>query len=189
MYTIRFLPTPLWATLDLVILAEYKLPTEEPIILLVLTLRFVTLQSKPNQSKHLKFCDLFLYSQHLFCQLTSEKKKYKMLFNDWVACKSRYSLALVYWVCGAKCWGGHLFSQLKVKKTLLDKLQQHVVTTPHSDKLLSVLENFGKIFVSATEFCHPNKSQKTNQTECDFLRQQNSLVHTKQFAAALSYCN
>ena len=76
---LKISPQLLWATL--VILGEYKLPREEPIILLVLTLRFVTLQGKPNQSNHFKFCDLFLYSRHLYFQLTSEKKKkYKMLF-------------------------------------------------------------------------------------------------------------
>lgn len=133
--TLRFPSHLLWATL--VILGEYKLPREEPIILLVLTLRFVTLQGKPNQSNHFKFCDLFLYSQHLYFQLTSEKKKkYKMLFNVWVACKSRYLPAFVYWACEAKCWEGHLLSQAKGQNTLGEKSQQHVVATRHSDKLL-----------------------------------------------------
>ena len=160
------------------------MPTEEPIILLVLTLRFVTLQSKPNQSKHLKFCDLFLYSQHLFCQLTSEKKKYKMLFNVWVACKSRYLLAFVYWVCGAKCCGGHLLSQLKVKKTILDNLQQHVVATRHSDKLLCVYWRIlGKsLSLQQNSVTLTSHKKQIRLNLCDFLQQQNSLVHTKQFA-------
>ena len=117
--------------MTLVILGEYKLPWEEPIIiLLVLTLRFVTLQGKPNQSNHFKFCDLFLHSRHLYFQLTSEKKKkYKMLFNVWVACKSRYLPAFVYWACEAKCWGGHLLSQAKGQNTLGEKSQQQVVAT------------------------------------------------------------
>ena len=42
-----------------------------------------------------------------------------------------------------------------------DLLQQHVAATHHSDKSLRVYWRiFGKIFVSATEFCHRNKSQK-----------------------------
>ena len=88
-----------------------------------------------------------------------------MLFYVWVACKSRYLPAFVYWACEAKCWGGHLLSQAEGQNTLGEKSQQHVLETRHSDKLLCVIENFVKIFVSATEFCHCNKSQKTNQTE------------------------
>ena len=133
--------------MTLVILGEYKLPWEEPIILLVLTLRFVTLQGKPNQSNHFKFCDLFLYSRHLYFQLTSEKKKKcKMLFNVWVACKSRYLPAFVYWACEAKCWVGHLLSQAEGQNTLGEKSQQHVVATSQWQIALCVLENFVKIF-------------------------------------------
>ena len=77
-------------------------------------------QTKPI--KTFQVCDLFLYSRHLYFQLTSEKKKKcKMLFNVWVACKSRYLPAFVYWVCEGKSWGGHLLSQAEGQNTLGEK--------------------------------------------------------------------
>ena len=123
----------------------------------------VARQTKPI--KTFQVCDLFLYSRHLYFQLTSEKKKkYKMLFNVWVACKSRYLPAFVYWVCEGKSWGGHLLSPAKGQNTLGEKLQQESAVSEWQISLCA-LENFVKIFVSATEFCHHNKSQKRNQIE------------------------
>ena len=61
-----------------------------------------------------------------------------MLFNVWVACKSRYLPAFVYWVCEGKSWGGHLLSPAKDQNTLGEKLQQHVVAACQSDKFLCV---------------------------------------------------
>ena len=64
------------------------------------------------------------------------------------------------------------------RNTLGDKLRQYVATTRRSDKSLRVSgEMFVKIFVSATEFCRCNKSQK-NQIRLnlyDVLWQQNLL--------------
>ena len=72
-----------------------------------------------------------------------------------------------------------------------DQLQQHVAATRRSDKSLRVCWRiFVKIFLSATEFCRCNKSQKI-KSDCicatccgdkDFHK--NSPLHTERFAAA-----
>ena len=64
-----------------------------------------------------------------------------------------------------------------------DQLQQHVAATHRSDKSLRVYWRiFVKIFVSATEFCRRNKSQKLSDLIfCAMLLRENSIAETKIF--------
>ena len=73
-----------------------------------------------------------------------------------------------------------------------DKLNHHFAATHRSDKSLRLYRRiFVKIFVSTTEFCWCNMTQK-NQIRhnlCDLWRQQNYVAETKIFTNIFQYTN
>ena len=71
-----------------------------------------------------------------------------------------------------------------------DKVNHHVAATHRSDKSLRLYRRiFAKFFVSTTEFCWCNMTQK-NQIRnnlCDLSRQQNYVAETKIFTNIFEY--